>query len=141
MPLALLACGGTDHTDAQFVYDQLSLIAYERGGIHLLIEGGAPGADRQASNWAHSNKVHHRRFKADWTRYDKAAGPIRNQEMLDFLLEFQRISDLKWSLLVSAFPSTRMAAGHGGTLDMVTRARKAGIEVLTPTPEPANAQS
>lgn len=138
-PLAIIACGGTDHSDAQFVYDELSLIDYERGGIHLLIEGGAVGADRQASNWAYANKVPHRRFKADWNSYSKLAGPIRNREMLDFLLDLQLRSELCWRTLVVAFPSKRMAEGRGDTLDMSIIARAAGIEVLTPTKEPSHA--
>lgn len=52
-------------------------------------------------------------FKADWDKHGKAAGPIRNQQMLD-----EGKPDL-----VLAF------AGGKGTDDMCRRARAAGVEV------------
>ena len=54
------------------------------------------------------------RFPADWSEYGKAAGAIRNQQMLD-----EGTPDL-----VVAFP------GGNGTLDMVRRSQRAGIKVL-----------
>jgi hypothetical protein len=49
------------------------------------MRGGARGADALAKDWAmtHPDIV---RFecKADWKRYGPAAGPIRNQRMLDW---------------------------------------------------------
>lgn len=77
----------------------------------LFISGGAKGADEipkfQASiPWA--------MFPADWKTHGKAAGPIRNQQMLD---------EGKPDLVV-AFPGGR------GTADMVRRAKKAGVKVI-----------
>lgn len=51
---------------------------------------------------------------ADWSKYGKAAGPMRNQKMLD---------EYKPDLVV-ALPGGR------GTADMVSRARVAGVEVI-----------
>jgi hypothetical protein len=50
---------------------------------------------------------------ADWNTHGRAAGPIRNQRMLD---------EVKPELVV-AFPGGR------GTADMVRRAREAGVNV------------
>jgi hypothetical protein len=52
-------------------------------------------------------------FPAQWDRYGEAAGPIRNA----WMLEFGKPD------LVVAFPGGR------GTADMISKARKAGIEV------------
>jgi hypothetical protein len=52
-------------------------------------------------------------YKAEWDKHGRAAGPIRNQQMLD---------DGKPDLVL-AF------AGGRGTDDMCRRAREAGIEV------------
>ena len=52
-------------------------------------------------------------FKADWDKYGKAAGPIRNQEMLD-----------QEPNIVIAFP------GGKGTADMVKRAKVVGLKVI-----------
>ncbi len=51
---------------------------------------------------------------ADWDKFGKGAGPIRNQQMID---------EGKPDLVV-AFP------GGTGTADMVKRAKKHGIEVI-----------
>lgn len=53
------------------------------------------------------------RIFADWKTHGRAAGPIRNQRMID-----------EWKpTLVIAF------AGGRGTADMIRRAKAAGIEV------------
>jgi hypothetical protein len=79
----------------------------------LIIHGAAMGADRWADVWAARVNVPVKRFRANWDRYGKSAGPRRNQKMLD-----EGKPDL-----VIAFP------GGSGTADMVDRARTAGIPV------------
>jgi hypothetical protein len=79
--------------------------------ITLLIHGDARGADRTAGTWAMLRGVPREVFKARWAEEDGAAGPLRNQRMLD----------IGQPDLVVAFP------GGSGTADMVARARKAGI--------------
>jgi hypothetical protein len=62
----------------------------------VLIEGGCyTGADFFARTWAERNEVAHIRCNADWSRFGRAAGPIRNREMLeqqlpDLILAFGR---------------------------------------------------
>jgi hypothetical protein len=82
-------------------------------GPTLLLHGGASGADHFASNWADFEGVKSQVFPADWAEHGRAAGPIRNQRMLD-----EGKPDL-----VIAFPGGR------GTADMVRRAKAAGIKV------------
>jgi hypothetical protein len=82
--------------------------------IECIIEGGAKGADRLAQKWATLNNVTLHTCKADWNKHGKAAGIIRNQEMLE---EYA-------PTLTLAFP------GGNGTKDMVTRSRKAGIKTI-----------
>lgn len=80
----------------------------------IIINGAADGADSVSSDWAIMRRAQLIEYPADWKKHKKAAGPIRNQEMLD-----KEQPDL-----VVAFP------GGKGTADMVARARKAGVEVL-----------
>ena len=47
----------------------------------ILIEGGARGADRLGREEGEKLGFHVLTMKADWKRYGKAAGPIRNREM------------------------------------------------------------
>lgn len=82
-----------------------------------IIHGGATGADTAADEWAVVNWTGLTEFKVtpeEWKHLGRAAGPIRNQRMID---------EGKPDLVV-AFP------GGTGTADMVRRAKRAGIEVI-----------
>lgn len=46
-----------------------------------IISGGAMGVDRLGELWARQNGVPVERHLADWARYGKSAGQIRNAEM------------------------------------------------------------
>lgn len=111
--MRVLVCGGRHFDDA------FTLGAW-LGGIHkdyvitLLIEGGQTGADRMARKFAKWAGIPVKTVEADWAKYGKAAGPIRNQKMID---------DEKPDLVV-AFE------GGDGTANMVAKARKANIRVL-----------
>lgn len=106
--MRVLVCGGRNYRDYETLSRALSEIK-----PRLVIDGGARGADWMASSWALENGVLSRTYRADWNAHGKAAGPIRNQRMLD---------EGKPDLVV-AFPGGR------GTADMVRRARQAGIPV------------
>lgn len=60
-----------------------------------VIEGGARGVDRIARNWAEKNGLLVRTMEADWERYGKGAGPIRNQDMAKVALAAVLIWDGK----------------------------------------------
>ena len=51
-----------------------------------IITGAAKGADQLGSLYARSHNIPLKEFPADWNTYGRAAGPIRNQQMLDFAL-------------------------------------------------------
>lgn len=52
----------------------------------VIITGAAKGADQLGSFYARSHNIPLKEFPADWHTYGRAAGPIRNQQMLDFAL-------------------------------------------------------
>jgi hypothetical protein len=66
-----------------------------------------------AGKWAESQGVTVEAYPADWKKHGRAAGPIRNQRMLDENPD-----------ILVAFP------GGKGTADMVARARKASLTVI-----------
>lgn len=112
MPERVLVCGGRDYADQATLFGVLDMLAEERV-INTVIQGGAAGADRLARIWATSRNHHVDEFPADWAAHGKAAGPIRNQRMID-----------------EARPTLVLAfAGGRGTADMVRRARASGIPV------------
>jgi hypothetical protein len=111
--MKVLVCGGRDFNDALTLGSWLGGI-HKKQGIDLLIEGGARGADFMAREFAKWMGIPVRTFEADRQKHGRAAGPIRNQQMLD---------EGKPDLVV-AFP------GGNGTADMVRRARLAGVEIF-----------
>ena len=116
--MKLLICGSRGWKDAQAIdaivagYD---VLAEGRGEDLVVIHGACPsGADALADRIAKQWGIKRIPEPADWDRYGKAAGPIRNQKMLD---EYKPD-------VVYAFRSTGKS---NGTDDMVDRARKAGV--------------
>ena len=80
----------------------------------VIISGAAGGVDTSAIDWAVVNWVEWEEYPANWEKDGKAAGPIRNQQMLD-----------------EGKPDKVLAIRGGkGTADMVRRAKKAGIPVI-----------
>ncbi len=46
-----------------------------------ILSGGCKGADKLGERYAAEHRYTLEIYKADWKRYGKAAGPIRNQKM------------------------------------------------------------
>lgn len=107
--MKVLVCGGRDYQDAAAVREALAMV-----GALEIITGCAKGADSLAAREAAKRNLPCKVFRADWKTHGRAAGPIRNQEMLD-----EGKPDL-----VMAFPGGR------GTADMVRRAKAAGVPVM-----------
>lgn len=84
-----------------------------RGFPERIVSGGANGADAMAERWAMDHGVCFQSLSADWVAHGRAAGPIRNQAMID---------QFKPSFVI-AFPGGR------GTADMTSKARDANIDV------------
>ena len=75
-------------------YDTLSAYLYKKQ-ITKLISGGAIGADRLAEEFAQQHQLPIEIYYAQWNKYRKSAGPIRNAQMLregqpDLVLAFPR---------------------------------------------------
>jgi len=49
--------------------------------ISVVISGGAEGIDTVGEAWAKQNSIPVERYPANWRKYAKAAGHIRNEEM------------------------------------------------------------
>lgn len=47
----------------------------------LVLSGCADGADDLGERWARAKKIPIKRFRPDWNKYGKKAGPMRNLEM------------------------------------------------------------
>lgn len=115
----VLICGDRNYTDRESLFAYMNwLHDCVLPQIDSVVEGEARGADTLGCKWAESRNIPVKKFPADWTKYGKAAGPIRNQQMLD-----EGRPDI-----VVAFHKD--IGSSKGTLDMVVRANKAGIPVI-----------
>lgn len=111
---AVIVCGGRDFTDRAWLNKVLDGLYADRPHWRCLVHGGATGADIMAEEWAVSRGLNTHCVHASWKAYGRAAGPLRNQLMLD-----------TYPLaLVVAFPGGR------GTLDMMSRAKQQGRSLL-----------
>lgn len=52
--------------------------------ITEVVCGMAKGADTIGKEWAEKHNIPVKEFPADWEKYGKAAGPIRNKQMADY---------------------------------------------------------
>jgi hypothetical protein len=117
--MRVLVCGGRSFADLPLLDRRLDEM-HTKYGIKTIIHGGAAGADNMAHFWAGFNGVDVEIYSANWKKHGKAAGPIRNQRMIE---------EGKPDMVV-AF------AGGRGTADMTRRALAAGLPVFTFTNDP-----
>jgi hypothetical protein len=118
----ILVCGGRNYgytpestyTKKDFPAFSMAMSIVVSHEPTLIIDGCAKGGDEVGKLVAASLSLEHLRFPADWLKYGKAAGHIRNKRMLE-----EGKPDL-----VIAFK------GGKGTENMISIAKKAGVEVV-----------
>ena len=78
----VIICGGREWTNE---IDSFKFLDRCDKALHIttVISGHARGADKIGERWATANLKELKIYPADWKKHDKAAGPIRNQQMLD----------------------------------------------------------
>lgn len=128
--MKVIVTGSRDYADRALVWSVLDQLLTEHRGL-ILAHGACPtGADKHADDWARKriaegSNVLLERHPADWVRYDSAAGPRRNRDMI-----------AAGARLVLAF--FQPGASNSGTAGAVKLARRALIEVREyGKPEPA----
>jgi len=82
----LIVAGGRDFSDMQRLCNEIFSLAHGELYNHAvsIVSGMARGADNMAATFADVNKVQLHKFPADWDKYGKAAGHIRNKAMAEF---------------------------------------------------------
>ena len=114
--MKILVTGSRDWTDRETIYNELIKCAYTNLP-HTLIHGACKGADTIAGDVAKSLGWKVIPFPAHWEILGNAAGPSRNQYMVD-----------TGPNLVLAFHDD-LEGESTGAKDCVRRARVAGIPV------------
>lgn len=137
--MIVLVTGSRDWTDGGPVYRTLDRAKETYGDELFVIAGGARGADRHAENWAKARHVAHHIEPAKWKvhsqgcqcrgyDYCRRAGCVRNQKMLDQVLEWMESGNQAKTLAFKDGFDLRMLSG--GTEDMCRRSILAGVPVF-----------
>ena len=111
--MIVCVCGCRHFADYDWFATKLSEVLADVP-VTMIVWGGARGVDTMANQWAKANGIRRRVIRADWDRYGKAAGPIRNGVMV-------RASDM-----VVAFWDGKSS----GTGDMIRQSKSAGLRVV-----------
>lgn len=99
-----------DRAYLYFVLDKFQ----EKHGISHIVSGGAKGADSLATLYANDKCIPYTVYPANWDRYGKSAGMVRNDQI---------VHDCD---VVLAFPTKESV----GTWDTIRKAEKAEKEVF-----------
>ena len=112
----VLICGDRNYSNIGLIRSWIAKL--QDWGYNTIIEGEARGADSIARNEAEKAGMIVLKFPADWDKYHKAAGAIRNTQML---------KEGKPNLVVAFHTDIKNSKG---TKNMIEQAKKAGIEVI-----------
>jgi len=107
----ILICGDRNWTDIETIENFIKSLPPDT----IIIHGNSRGADKIAKREAKKHGLTVKSYPADWNKYGRAAGPIRNKKMIlegrpDKVVAFH--NDLSKSR---------------GTADMIRQAKKRGI--------------
>lgn len=83
-----------------------------------IISGTAEGADKLGERFAAEYGLPLKRFPANWDKFGKAAGPIRNAQMAQYAAEEEGILVAFWD------------GQSKGTKSMINEAGKRGLHVI-----------
>jgi hypothetical protein len=113
--MKLVIFGDRNFTD----YKTLKLIiesceSFKKGFITQVISGKARGADTLGERWAREHNIPVLSYPAEWDKYGKGAGPIRNRQMAE-------VADIGIGFLA---PTSK------GTKDMIKTCRKFKVPIL-----------
>ncbi len=111
--MRILVCGDREWTDETAIHRELMKYGHDT----VVIQGECRGADLLAASVAEKLGMLVVRYPADWRKYGRAAGHIRNKQML-----LEGKPDL-----VMAFHPLLLCSK--GTKNMVHQAKELGIEV------------
>lgn len=106
-----IIAGGRDYKpskkDAETIEQLISI-----HGITEIVSGGCSGADAFGEHVAKKLNLSLKIFPADWARYGKSAGPIRNKQMAEYA------------------EAIILLPGGNGTASMRAEAIKAGLQFI-----------
>jgi hypothetical protein len=115
MDYRVIIAGCRDFDNYELLKERCELFLRDKTETHnvIIVSGHAPGADAMGERFAKEHGLPCEIHPADWAKYGRSAGPIRNAEMAscsDALIAF-------WD------------GQNPGTRSMIELARKKGLQV------------
>lgn len=83
----VVIAGSRDFGDYSLLEETLDQLLEDETESVELVSGHAKGADLLAERYAEENEVPIHVIKPDWKKYGRAAGPIRNRQILEYARE------------------------------------------------------
>ena len=118
----ILVCGGRHFEDYDLLKSVLEKVLKGKELVSKdveIVSGHCKGADMLGERWAEENHASVKIFPADWVKYKRSAGPIRNKQMIDYITCFE-------NKMVVAFVSPNSK----GTKQTISLAEKNKIPVI-----------
>lgn len=111
----IIVCGGREFNDKTMFEENMDEVMKEYPNAEI-VSGHASGADTFGEEYAKAHGLRLSVFPAEWKKYGRAAGPIRNKQMLDYASEGCPVIVAFWN------------GQSRGTKNMVTQAKNAGAK-------------
>ena len=108
----VIIAGYRDFNDFNFLEEKLNEILTNNNNIEI-VSGTARGVDQMGERYALKNNIPVKRFPANWDKYGKRAGYLRNDEMAKYA-----------DALIAFWNGTSRGTGH-----MIDLAKRNGLEV------------
>ncbi len=116
--MKVLVCGSRNWVEESIIKYALRKLLYDNEPEEIeVIHGDCRGADRLAGKIAKELGMRVTKFPANWKEHGRAAGPIRNQQMLD------EDPDIVIGFHEHVFDSK-------GTIDMLIKSTKKGVKII-----------
>ncbi len=112
--MKIIVAGCRDFTDYDFLKKKLDLFFEKLANVEVeIVSGGERGVDSMAVQYVKEKGLRWIVFPADWNKYNKAAGSIRNQLMAEYGEGLVAFWDYK----------------SRGTMDMIEKAKKHKLKI------------
>ena len=83
--MKIIIAGGRNLTDYEIVKSAVrEAAASKKWNICEIVSGHASGVDLLGEKYASETGIATRTFPADWKRFGRGAGPVRNRQMADY---------------------------------------------------------
>lgn len=111
--MKVIIAGGRDCNDKSILAEAILNSGFN---ITEIVSGGATGADALGEAFAKEFMIPLTKFDAQWATHGKAAGPIRNKEMAEYVGKLGGLIAL-WD------------GNSGGTLDCINKCKDQGVMI------------